>query len=265
MDMLAIEQLQFPASKPADVIPKPTPSLLERIRDHGAVDPVVVRPLPNGKYEILSNPETWLAAGELKLESVPVVIRDDLDDDQAADIVQDHYVLRHRNPIEEAKYFEALLDRFGGHERRGSITKLAHHLKRSRAYVAHALRLLNLPPKIQEMISTGILPAGKARPLVTIKSRSEQLRLADDIVKNKLTTRSVETAAKSYREGEPTAHDQSAKPAASIKSPDIVRLERQVSAIIGTEFTIDEGRAVINFHGSNDILEGVLQKLGYRG
>jgi ParB family chromosome partitioning protein len=264
MDTLAPDELQLSPSKPPGFIPRPTPSLLDRIRDHGFVEPVVVRPLPTGKYEILSNPEAWLAAGQLELPKVPVLIRDDLDDERAAEIVQDHYVLRHRNPIEEARYFEARLERFGGPASRGAITRLAHHLKRGRPYIAHSLRLLSLPSEVQDMIAVGALSPGQARPLVALKSRSDQLRLARQIVDEKLSARSAEALARAVRSGNSQPLSTPAAAPTATKDPNVLRLEKEVSAIIGTEFTIDEGRAVINFFGDYDVLDGVLEKLGYR-
>jgi len=266
MDMLGTHELKLSGSRPPGFIPQPTPSLLERIRDHGAIEPVVVRPLPAGGYEILSNPETWLAAGELELPNVPVVIRDDLDDEQAAQVVQDHYVLRHRNPIEEARYFEARLERFGGQKSRGAVTKLAFHLKRPRPYIAHAIRLLKLPAQIQGMIATGELSAGQARPLISINDRALQLSLAKKIAADQLSARQAEALAKSVKSGdaEIAPADSVTSPTTQSKSPDVLRLERLVSQAIGTEFVLEGDRAVIKFFGNNEILEGILNKLGVR-
>lgn len=266
MDMLGLHELKLSDSRPPGFIAKAPASLIDRIRDHGAIEPVVVRPLPAGGYEILSNTDTWIAAGELKLTNVPVIIRDDLDDDEAAQIVQDHYVLRHRNPIDEARYFEARLERFGGQKSRGAISKLAFHLNRPRPYIAHSLRLLKLPGQIRDMIATGVLSAGQARPLVSVNDRSLQLSLAKKIAADELSARQAEALAKSAKSGDTEiAPAVSGAPATTqSKSPDILRLERLVSQAIGTQFLLEGDRAVINFFGDYEVLEGILEKLGVR-
>lgn len=270
MDWIGIDRLSLSAAKPDGFIPRPSEGLRASMRAHGPIDPVVVRALVDGKYEILSNPETWQAAGELAIQKVPVVVVDDVDDDEAADIVREQYGSKAGNPISEAESFVAQIKARGlweGEGRalpRGAVSRVARAAGHSRPYVANALRLLRLPLSVQEDIREGRLSVGQARPLLSVGSRSEQLRMAARIQNEGLTARQAEALAKTARAGrsESTTRDNSKS---TTKSADLLRLEQQVSTLLGARFEIDGGKATIDFYDNLDILDGILSKLGYRG
>jgi len=264
-----IDRLQLAESRPTGFVPRPNLALLRRMQTHGAIEPVVVRPITAQRFEILVRPDVWVAAGELSIHQVPALILDYIDDDEAEELVREHYVTEEQDPVSEGEGFLALMERQGWWDGgraslpRGAISKVARAVGRSRPYVANALRLLKLPDAILEEVRHGRLTVGQVRPLLGLTSRSEQLRLAERIGREGLTARAVEEAVKS---GLDTPRQRQEAPAANeAKSADIRRLEQQVTELIGAEFTLEQGRAVINYYGSLDILEGVLEKLGYKG
>jgi ParB family chromosome partitioning protein len=268
-DWIDIDRLQLAQSRPAGFVPRPNLSLLRRMQTHGAVEPVVVRPITKERFEILVRPDVWIAAGELSIHQVPAIILDDIDDDEAEELVREHYVTEEQDPVSEGEGFLALMERQGWWDGgraampRGAISKVARAVGRSRPYVANAVRLLKLPDAILEEVRRGRLTVGQVRPLLGLSSRSEQLRLAERIRREGLTARAVEEAVKSGAISLATKPEAAA--ADETKSADIRRLEQQVTALIGAEFTLEQGRAVINYYDSLDILEGVLEKLGYKG
>ncbi|RLA52452.1 MAG: hypothetical protein DRR42_07480 [Gammaproteobacteria bacterium] len=262
-DWLGIEKLHLSPSKPDGYVPRPTASLLDRVKDHGPIEPVVVRPVANDKYEILANAETWVAAGRAGFHEVPVTIRDDIDEHTAQDIVQSYYGGTKGSAIDEAKHFEDQLAAFGGINCRGAVGKLAVAIGRSRPYIAHSLRLLTLPAEVQELIEKGVLSAGQARPLVSISNRANQVKAARTIIADKLTARAAEKLASNIRNGETTTKPEKTRNVTE-KSADTRRFERQVSAVIGAQFSLENGRAIIDYSGSLDVLQGIVERLGYR-
>ncbi len=263
-DWLDIDRLQLSHHKPPEYVPKPSATLLDRVRDFGLVEPVVVRPIGQGRYEILANAEAWVAAGRAGLHKIPVNVREDLDEEEARDIVVEHYGVQARSVLDDARYFEEQLAFFGGSKRRGAITKLAVASGRSRPYIAHSLRLLALPHEIQNWVQAGRLSAGQVRPLVAIADRATQLRLARSIMTKRLTAREAEALARATRAGEAKLAPEK-PPNKRGKDADTKRFEQRVSDTIGAEFRLENGRAIIDYCNDLDVLQGIVERMGYRG
>ena len=192
-----------------------------------------------------------------------MTVHEGLSDEEAATIVADHYQSAGVNPIDEAQGFVDELESMGGRGRHGVVTLLADRLGITRNYVYHALRLLELPIGIQDLIHRGDLSVGQARPLVTVPDRRQQMRLAKKIVAKRLSAREVERLARDLRQDEPGARGMDPAPAPKVDA-DVLRLEQQVSELIGCPFEIRGTEAVFNFFGDFDVLDGVLQRIGYR-
>jgi ParB family chromosome partitioning protein len=257
---VGIEQLHLSPARPPGFIPRPTPALRRRIAKHGVLEPVVVRRVGREGYEILSNPASWIAAGQAGLHTVPVFIREGLSDAEAAAIVLDHYQSAALNAIDEAQGFDDQLQELGGHGQYGAIARLAVRVGRSRTYVAHALRLLALPESIQDLVRSGKLSPGQARPLVTVRGAALQTMLARKILAEGLSARAAEALALEHRHPGSTA----AAPARGVIDPNVQRLEQAVTELIGSPFAIRGNEAVFNFFGNYEVLEGLLRRLGYR-
>jgi ParB family transcriptional regulator, chromosome partitioning protein len=189
--------------------------LAESIRHLGVVQPIVVRPLAHGdepeadegaaRYELIAGERRLRAAKLAGLQSIPAVIRD-VDEISSIEIALAENVARQDlNGIEEAQAYAALADEFGlTHERIGGL------VGRSRAAVSNAIRLLELPDDVQELVERGDLSDGHARALLGITGQDERRRLAREVVKQGLTVRQTEALVR--RLNEPAA--QKERPAA---------------------------------------------------
>ncbi len=255
-----IEELLLSPTRPSGYVPRPSATLKRRIAEHGVLEPLAVRP-KGGRYEILTRPEVWVAAGQVGLREVPVSVHTDLSEAEVAEIVADHYQSSALNPMDEARELEDQLDQLGGRGQYGAITRLARRLDKPRAQLAHSLRLLELPLDVQDHIERGELSAGQARPLVTVGGRRRQIQLAEKIIAERLSVRGAERLASKYRGG---GLSQDEPPQRVTPDADLLRLQQRVSELAGCPFDIRGGEAVFNFFGDYEILDGLLERLGYR-
>ena len=264
-EQLPIDLLCLSEARPPGFVPRPSPELVERIRRYGPIDAVVVRPTSDGRYEILSRPEVWVATGRAGRHEVPAFIRHDLSAEQAGAIVREHYVDRPVLPLEEARRLKAELDAQPNPEARGAITAVAARAGRPRAYVAHALRLLELPTDVQQLVETGRLTPGHVRPLVALRDPDRQRSLAREFVERGFTVRAAEQRVRTLRAETPPSEGPPASGCSAANS-DLHRLESVMTDLLGCQFRLDTSRGVaeIAYYGDLEILQGVLERLGYR-
>ncbi|MBP1556855.1 MAG: ParB/RepB/Spo0J family partition protein, partial [Oscillospiraceae bacterium] len=184
--------------------PEALSQLADSIKEHGVLQPLVVRPRPNGLYQIVAGERRWRAARAAGLSEVPVVVRE-LTDEEAYEIaLVENLVRSDLNPIEEAQGYKTLMDSFGMTQER-----VAQRVGCSRSAVANSLRLLTLPAEIIELLQNGSLTAGHARALLTLEP-AVAIKAAQQIVEQGLSVRQAEQLAK-----------QLAKPPAQPKVPAI--------------------------------------------
>ena len=262
-----IELLHLSPSRPRGPLPEVPTSLQRLVEAHGPIDPVVVRPR-GMRYEILSNAETWLAAQRAGWHEVPIEIREDVSDADATAILALGSGAGHLDPIEEARQLEQHLEkicRSCGQRRYGAITRLAHEYGKSRTQISHTLRLLKLPVRIQQLVATGEISTGHARALLSVKGASRQVRLAERIILQRLSVREVEAEAQGRRISRTRSTQHQSDELTFNADPDIRRLETTLSETLGSTTRIDteKGRLVIDYGGNLEILQGVLERLGY--
>ncbi len=187
-NFLAIELIEPNPNQPRrDFPPIALQQLAESIRLKGIVQPLIVRPSLDGKYEIVAGERRWRAAQMSGLHEVPVLIRD-YDDVEVLEIAIIENIQRaDLNAVEEALAYRQLMDRFGHTQE-----QLAVSLSRSRSHIANTLRLLSLSEPIQSMLRAGTLTAGHARALIT-SPRAEALAL--EVVGRGLSVRETERLA----------------------------------------------------------------------
>jgi ParB family chromosome partitioning protein len=162
--------------------------LANSIRDKGLLQPIVVRPVADGGYEIVAGERRWRAAQRAGVHDVPVLIRE-LSDGEALEIALIENIQRSDlNPLEEARAYGLLLEQFSYTQQ-----QLAESIGKSRSHIANTLRLLNLPDSVRRQIEEGSLTAGHARALVATDSPAE---LADRIIKLGLSVREAEGLAR---------------------------------------------------------------------
>lgn len=220
--LLPIEQVQPNRDQPRRSFdPATLEELAQSIRDKGVLQPLIVRPLPDGDgYQIVAGERRWRAAQMAQLHEVPVVIRDYSDQDVLEVAIIENIQRADLNPVEEAMAYRALTERFGHTQDR-----IAEALGKSRSHIANAMRLLQLPEPVLAMLRDGRLSAGHARALVTM---ADPVGVATLAVAQNLTVRDVEELAKRGR----AAPGKRAPAAPPPKDADTAALEADLSAAL---------------------------------
>jgi ParB family chromosome partitioning protein len=224
--------------------------LANSIRDKGLLQPIVVRPLGGGDYEIVAGERRWRAAQRAGVHDVPVLIRE-LSDGEALEIALIENIQRSDlNPLEEARAYGLLLEQF-----RYTQQQLAESIGKSRSHIANTLRLMNLPDSVRKQIEDGYLTAGHARALVATESPAE---LANQIIKLGLSVREAEGLAR----GGAAPRKSKSKPE---KDADTKALEKLVTEAIGLKVeithSVDAGGTVHISYKTLDQLEDICRRL----
>ena len=165
--------------------------LADSIRQHGVLQPLLVRPLTSGGYQLVAGERRWRASRLAELKEVPVIIKE-LSDTEAMEIaIIENLQREDLNPIEEAEGLQALIDKCGYTQEQVAIS-----VGKSRPAITNALRLLKLPEEVREMAKDGTISAGHARALLAFDNQPMMIECANQIVSKKLTVRDVEKMAK---------------------------------------------------------------------
>jgi ParB family chromosome partitioning protein len=225
--------------------------LSQSIREHGIVQPVVVRPVENGsRYEIIAGERRWRAAQKAGLAEVPAIVRD-VSDRVALELAIVENVQRtDLNPLEEAQGYQQLIDEHGY-----SQADLGQVIGKSRSHVANTLRLLRLPDGVRSMVVDGILSAGHARTLITAQDPE---KLARRIVDGGLSVRQAEALAQEPDAASPKGREPSGKDA------DTIALEKLLSDSTGLKVVIthrEKGGEIRISYRSLDQLDEICRRL----
>ena len=161
--------------------------LADSIRQHGVIQPLLVRPLENGMYQLVAGERRWRASRMAGLMEVPVVIRDLSDHETMEIALIENLQRKDLNVIEEALGYQQLMDKYDMTQE-----KVAERVGKSRPAVANALRLLNLPEQVIDMVKAGEVTAGHARALLKLDDEGEIIDIAKKIQKGRYSVRDVE-------------------------------------------------------------------------
>ncbi|MCK2185009.1 ParB/RepB/Spo0J family partition protein [Halomonas getboli] len=251
LERLPLGQLSRGKYQPRrDIQPEALEELADSIRAQGVMQPIVVRPIGDQRYEIIAGERRWRAAQLAELDVIPAVIREVTDEVALALALIENIQRENLNPIEEALALKRLLDEFELTQQQA-----ADAVGRSRAQVANLLRLLALDPEVQTLLERGDLDMGHARALLAL-SGPKQRQAAHEVVNKDLTVRATEALVKRLAEGKPAKAD---TPAAS---PDVARLESRLGDLLGAPVKIQHGRGgkgrVTIRYSSLDELDGIL-------
>lgn len=227
--------------------------LAESIEQHGVLQPLVVRPLANGSYQLVAGERRWRAARIAGLTEVPVVIKE-LTDEEVIEIAMIENLQREDlNPLEEALGYRYMMDEL-------NITQeqAAEKVGKSRPAVANALRLLKLPTEVQEMVKNNLISPGHARALLGFDSDDMILQTAKMIIKEDLSVRDVESLVKKSKKVPKTSKKQ-------IRDKFFSEVELALVENLGRKVKIkeakqDAGVLEIEFFDKDD-LEGLAMKL----
>ncbi len=192
------------------------------------IQPLIVRPDPNnqGGYQIVAGERRWRAAQRAKLHSIPVLIRELTDTEVLELAIIENIQRADLNAVEEAMGYRQLMDKFGHTQE-----KMAEALGKSRSHIANLLRLLNLPPEVQEYLQNGQISAGHARALVPA---NDPVALAREIISKGLSVRQAEALARAKKPG--VKQKRQLKPG---KDADTRAIENDLTAHLGVKVSID--------------------------
>lgn len=224
------------------------------IKEHGIVQPVIVRKVGDG-YELVAGERRWRAAQLAGLTKVPALVREFTEAERMEIALIENLQREDLNPLEEAEAYRALMDAFG-------LTQeaLAKRLGRSRSQVANTLRLLQLPDRVQEEIRAGRLSMGHAKVLGGVEDPAELVALAEKVVSEGLSVRELEELLRPREKRErPRAKARAKLP------PDLAAVERRLREQLGTPVKLhwsgERGRVEITFFGEEG-LNRLLEALG---
>ncbi len=228
--------------------------LVHSIREVGLLQPIVVRPESPGsrRYELIMGERRWRAAQRAGLERIPAIVRETEDERMLLDALLENLHRSQLNPLEEAAAYDQLLKDFScTHE------ELADRIGRSRPQVSNTLRLLKLPPKVQLRVASGLLSAGHARALLGLDSSDEQQHLAERIIAEGLSVRTVEeiVAVGDPENGRPRPPRKVR--AGSRVSSELTELAGRLSDRLETRVRVDlgtrRGKIVVEFASVEDL------------
>lgn len=227
--------------------------LVGSIKVQGIIQPLLVRPMDDGDFELVAGERRLRAAERAGLTHVPVFVRAISDGESLELALVENIQRDDLSPLEEATAYQRLINEF-----HHTQEEVAARVGKSRPAIANALRLLKLPETIKRDLSRGRLTAGHARVLLSIDDPDAQLRAAKQIQTREMSVRDAEQLV-AVRKG-------AAKPAS--RDPNRAALERQLSTALGTRVRITPkgrgGRIEIEFYSPEE-LEGLVDRLGNRG
>lgn len=221
------------------------------IREFGLLQPVVVREIAAGRYQLVMGERRWRAARQAGLEQVPAIVRSTSDDAMLRDALLENIHRVALNPLDEAAAYEQLLNEFGVTQ-----AELADRLGRSRPVVTNTMRLLRLPISVQRRVAAGVLSAGHARALLGLEDAGRQEEMAARIVAEGMSVRAVEEAVVlARRQGDASARR--AVRRKPMQAPGVQDLADRLSDRFDTRVKVElgqrKGRIVVEFGSVEDL------------
>lgn len=229
-------------------------SLAESIRTLGVIQPVIVRPAGDG-FELIAGERRWRAAKRVGLATIPAIIRETDDTRALEQALVENLHRQDLNPLEEAAAYQQLIEEFGLTQER-----IAERVGKSRSSIANLLRLFQLPPAVQKLISEDRLSLGHAKALLGTPDRAYQEGLARKIVSEDLTVRETEQIIRERRELESQFDEEPSPPPdrrPPLRPPGLLELEHLLSEQLETKVKVQmgakRGRVVIDFANLEDL------------
>ncbi len=240
-------------------IDSPLDDLVESIRQHGIIQPLIVRQV-DGKLELIAGERRWRASAKLGLATVPVIEREASDRDVLEMALIENLQREDLNPIEEAAGYVRLAKEFSLKQ-----DEIAGRVGKSRASVANAMRLLDLHTDVQMLVARAQISVGHAKAILSVKDQDTQLLAADQIIRRKLTVRAAEKLAQSLLNstGDKAADTKNAAP----REVDIHiraitnRLREHLATHVAVQNNAKKGKIEIEYYGDDD-LQRLLDLLG---
>lgn len=229
--------------------------LAASIQAQGLMQPIILRPIGNDRYEIIAGERRWRAVQKAGLDQITAIIRDIADESAIAMSLIENMQREDLNAMEEAMALQRIKDEFElTHE------EVAQAVGKSRSAVTNLMRLTNLPEQVRTLVERGDLEMGHARAILPLET-AQQLPAAREIIDGDMSVRQAETMVRSLQDKPLTKKTSSTVP----KDSDVVALEQELSEKLGAPVSVNQGRGgkgklVINY-ASLDILDGILKRI----
>ena len=231
-------------------------ALADSIQEHGMLQPILVRPLNTGGYQIVAGERRWRAARMLGLDEVPVNIRELSDMEKMQIAIIENLQRENLNPVEEAAGYNALIENYGMTQ-----DKVAKKVGRSRSAVANAVRLLALPERVLKMLENGVISAGHGRALLGFDNDEELLiAMAVKASDGGLTVRQVEKAAQKYADSEDVLPEKSDKKIDNYFKEMELSLNERLGRKARVDYGNNKGALILEFYDKED-LAAIAEKL----
>ena len=244
-----------------DMDPSALEELAQSIKAQGVMQPIVVRPIDGGRFEIIAGERRWRASQLAGMDKLPAMVREVPDEAAIAMALIENIQREDLNPLEEAQALQRLIDEFAL-----THAEAAAAVGRSRAAVSNLLRLLDLPPAIRALLEARRLEMGHARALLTLSPELAS-KLAHEAAEHGWSVREVEHRAQQFAAGKVPATGKAARKAGNARAqqPDIASLENELSESLGAKVAIAHGRGgkgrLVIHYTDLDSLDGVLERL----
>jgi ParB family transcriptional regulator, chromosome partitioning protein len=222
--------------------------LTASVREVGLLQPIVVRPVDGGRYELVMGERRWRACQEVGLETIPAIVRDTADDALLRDALLENLHRAQLNPLEEAAAYQQMLDDFGC-----THDELAQRIGRSRPQISNTLRLLNLSAPVQRRVAAGVLSAGHARTLLGVDDPASQDALAARVVAEGISVRALEELVAVGEQPEPSARTVRSRPTAPGLADIAERLSERFETRCKVELGRRKGRVIVEFASLDDL------------
>lgn len=257
--MVAVEQIEPNAHQPRRNFDETKlKELAESVKEHGVVQPIVVRPLGSGRFGLVAGERRLRACRLLGMESIPAVIKD-FSDSQITEVALIENIQREDlSPIEEAGAFRTLIEEYGFTQE-----QLARRLGKSRPYIANVLRLLHLPKEVQEQVGYGQITAGHARSLLSLEEHKKIIDISREVVGKGLSVRATEELVRRHVE-EGKKYRTKKHKVGNLPEPNIQHLADELQEVLGTRVRIrpvGEGGMIEIVYFSSDDLSRVMDLL----
>lgn len=232
--------------------------LADSISEHGVVQPIIVRPLERGKYELVVGERRLRASQSLGMDRIPAVVKGFTNEQMMEIALVENIQRQDLNPIEEAMAYKRLMEEFGMTQE-----KLSQRISKSRSLIANMVRLLSLPQSIIDNVAVGEITVGHARTLLAIDDEATQNRLAQEIITQRLSVRETESLVKTISEEEKkrliqkTERKGHSDTTAEGLSPTLKDIETKLRSLLSTKVKIknagNKGKIEIEYYNPDDL------------
>lgn len=229
--------------------------LADSIRQHGVIQPLLVRPRTDGSYQLVAGERRWRASRMAGIDEVPVVIREMTDSETMEIALIENLQREDLNPVEEALGYQELMERYDFTQE-----EVSRSVGKSRPAVANALRLLHLPEPVLKLVRDGSLSSGHARAILSAGEPERMNQLAEKTVREGLNVRAVEKLAKSQPKPEPEKRAQQFVAEHKFYEEMKLALEEALGRRVNIEAGKQKSRLVIEFYDEAD-LAGLAERL----